>query len=576
MQTDDESLPAPPVPTIGRRELIRRSGAFATAAILLPHTVPASAAPPCHPNAGDTLVTGTGIATVATAYGEVAGYRHGSVFAFKGIPYADSTAGEHRFRAPRPPSAWTGIRSCRHFGPVCPQDKGMGRFHDEEAFIFQWNDSVEHEDCLRVNVWTPGLGDGGKRPVMVWLHGGGFVAGSGHDIPAFDGENLAQRGDVVVVTLNHRLNLLGFLDLSAHGETFADSANVGMLDIVAALEWVRDNIARFGGDPARVTVFGQSGGGGKVGALMAMPAARGLFHRAGIMSGSFRSSLPQERARRLAELVIAELGLDPRTAGRLRELPYAELRRASDAVLARENPPAGAVPDVRRIGSSFGYAPVVDGRTLPIAPFADGAPAASAGVPMMIGTTLNEFANGISHPDFEQMGEDELAARVEAEYPGRSAHIVAAFRARTPAARPCDLWSRIATAPIRHSAIAQASAKHAQQVAPAWLYVFARTAPVLDGRARAFHCADIPYAFNNTDRCASMTGGGSEARRVGEEFCDRWVAFARSGNPDLPGLPHWAPYDPVAGTTMVFEHQGRAASHPDRGELGALLDPAAG
>ena len=181
------------------------------------------------------MEAGSTFAVVETAYGKIAGYRHASVYAFKGVPYADSTAGEHRFLPPRAPVAWSGVRSCRHYGPVCPQDKGTGRFNDEEAFIFQWNDSVEREDCLRINIWTPGLSDGGKRPVMVWLHGGGFVAGSGNDIPAFDGENLARRGNAVVVTLNHRLNLLGFLDLGSYGKSFGDSANVGMLDIVAAL-----------------------------------------------------------------------------------------------------------------------------------------------------------------------------------------------------------------------------------------------------------------------------------------------------------------------------------------------------
>ena len=569
--------PSPPTPatSIDRRALLLRTGALAAAGLLLPRP-PAAVAAPLQPAAGDgTLVAGAGIATVETAHGQVAGYRHGSVFAFKGIPYADTTAGEHRFRAPRPPAAWSGVRSCRHFGPVCPQDKGMGRFNDEEAFLFQWNDSVEREDCLRVNVWTQGLDEGGKRPVMVWLHGGGFVAGSGHDIPAFDGENLARRGDVVVVTLNHRLNLLGFLDLGAYGAGFEASANAGLLDIVAALEWVRDNIARFGGDPGRVTVFGQSGGGGKVAALMGMPSARGLFHRAGIMSGSFRFALPQEKARRLAGLVVAELGLDARSIGRLQDLPYAELRRASDAVLARENPPAGGTPDVRRIGSLLGYGPVVDGRILPDAPFADGAPAASADVPMMIGTTLNEFVTGINHPEYERMEEADLVARVEAQYPGRSTPLIAAFRARTPAASPFDLWSRVATAPIRQAALAQAAAGSAQGRAPAWLYQFAHSSPVLDGRARAFHCADIPYAFYNTDRCASMTGGDDEARRIGARLCDAWVAFARSGNPNHRGLAHWAPYDAGTGTTMIFDRSSRAAAHPDRAEL-AALEAAAG
>ena len=363
-------------------------------------------------NRQDELTAGAGIAEAETRSGKVAGYRAHGIFAFKGIPYGDTTAGANRFLPPRPPKAWAGVRSSRSYGTVAPQDKGTGRLNDEEAFLFQWNDSVEGEDCLRVNVWTPGIADKAKRPVMVWLHGGGFAAGSGNDLPAFDGHNLAKRGDVVVVTLNHRLNLLGFMDLSNHGSAYAQSGNVGMLDIVAALAWVRDNIAAFGGDPGRVTIFGQSGGGAKVSTLMGMPAAKGLFHRAIVESGSFRLSNTQERSRRLADLTLRELGVSGTDLERLQTMPYADLVRASDAVMKRENKPMGPVFDMRRMASNLGFGPVLDGDVLPGSAFGPDAPGITADVPMIIGTTLNEFVTGINHPEYETMTMDELRGRL--------------------------------------------------------------------------------------------------------------------------------------------------------------------
>lgn len=288
---------------LGRRTLLKGAAAMmggaAAAPALAASTAPAAAGGrSARTGLAGEIAAGAGIATVTIEAGKVAGYVADGIHTFKGIPYAETTAGSNRFLPPKKVKPWSGVRSSRAYSFVCPQDKGTGRQNDEEAFVFQWNDSIEGEDCLRVNVWTPGLDDS-RRPVMVWLHGGGFAAGSGNDIPAFDGENLARRGDAVVVTLNHRLNVLGFMDLSHYGEKYARSGNVGMLDIVAALEWVRDNIAQFGGDPSRVMIFGQSGGGAKVSTLMGMPAAKGLFHRAIVQSGSFSQQhagkVPQAR-----------------------------------------------------------------------------------------------------------------------------------------------------------------------------------------------------------------------------------------------------------------------------------------
>jgi para-nitrobenzyl esterase len=436
--------------------------------------------------------------------------------------------------------------------------------------MFQWNDSVEGEDCLRINVWTPGINDNAKRPVMVYLHGGGFAAGSGHDIAALDGENLARRGDVVVVTLNHRLNLLGFLDLSRFGEQYAQSGNAGMLDIVAALEWVRDNIAVLGGDPGRVLIFGQSGGGAKVSTLMGMPSAKGLFHRAVVQSGSFSFGYTPDRSQRLADLMLAELGLGAASIERIHALPYAELRRASEAVLRQANPPPGSAPDVRRVAAGLGFGPVVDGKVLPMAPFAPTAPSMSAEVPMIIGTTLNEFTHALNHPEYELMTEAELAERAEKSYPTRSAAVLAAFRGRTPQAKPFDIWSRIATAPVREAAIRQAAAKAALGKAPAYLYWFTWQTPVFDGRPRAFHCAELPFVFFNADRCDTMTGGGPTARALAARVADAWIQFARTGDPNHSGLPRWTPFEAHAAPTLHFDNSPRLAAGPDRAELASL------
>ncbi len=518
----------------------------------------------------DAVVARSDVAIVDTQSGKVAGYVRKGVFAFKGIPYGDTTAGPNRFLPPKTPRPWTGIRSSRQYGYVAPQDKGTGRLNDEEAFIFQWNDSVEGEDCLRVNVWTPGINDAGRRPVMVWLHGGGFEAGSGNDIPAFDGDNLARRGDVVVVTLNHRLNVLGFLDLSKYGAAYAPSGNVGMLDIVAALEWVRDNIAGFGGDPGRVLIFGQSGGGAKVGTLMGMPSAKGLFHRAVVESGSFAFTNTPDKSQRLADLVLTELGLNSASLDRLHDLPYADLQRASVAALLKANGPAGGVPDVRSMASRASFAPVADGHVLPEAPFNPRAPELSADVPMIIGTTMNEFTTAMNHPDYELMTEPELLARTEATYPGRGAAVVAAFRARMPGAKPFDVWSRIASAPVRQAAIRQAAAKAALNRAPAYLYWFAWQTPIFDGRPRAFHCAEIPFVFANTDVCDHMTGGGSRARALSSIVSDAWIQFARTGDPNHAAMPAWAPCSREKVPTMIFDDEVRLEFDPDGPERASL------
>ncbi|HEY1313500.1 MAG TPA: carboxylesterase family protein, partial [Steroidobacteraceae bacterium] len=498
--------------TIERRAVLRGAAALlGTASASILGSAAASADPPS--SLGKPLVIAqAGTAIVQTQSGQVAGYVHAGIFAFKGVPYADTPAGANRFLPPLRCKPWTGVRSSRQYGYVAPQGARSGWANDEEAFMFAWDDGVQNEDCLRVNLWTPGINDGRKRPVMVWLHGGGFAAGSGQELRSYDGENLARRGDIVLVSLNHRLNAFGYLDLSKYGDKYASSANVGMLDIVAALEWVRDNIAAFGGDPKSVTLFGQSGGGGKVGALMGMPAAQGLFHRAIIESGSMLRVATPEKAQTLAAAIVGELGLNRSSIDQIHALPYTQILAASDKVLRERNPPLpGGVPNFRRMAETLGFAPVLDGKIIPAHPFDPKASAMSADVPMIIGTTLNEFVTAINHPEYELMTAAEVERRVKDLFGDKSAAILTAFRSRTPEAKPFDLWSRIAASTVRENAIKQAAAKAALGKAPAYLYWFTWQTPILNGRPRAFHCSEIAFVFDNTDRCDTMTGGVPEA-----------------------------------------------------------------
>ena len=505
---------------------------------------------------------------VETTAGRIRGFSANGIYAFKGIPYGASTAGAQRFMAPVKPKPWTGVRSSMALGPSSPQafnSTSIGRRggwnNDEEAFMFDWDDGRPSEDCLRVNVWTPAIGGAARRPVLVWLHGGGYSSGSSNELRMYDGESLSRRGDVVVVSLNHRLGVLGHLNLAEYGDKWSAAGNAGMLDIVLALEWVRDNVANFGGDPRSVLIFGQSGGGGKVGTLMGMPAAKGLFQRASIQSGSGVRRPPQDRSGELAAAVLQELGITRTTIDRLQELPYEKIVEAGEIARRKLNP----TPATPGTGGGVNWGPVVDGHFLPEHPWDPKASPVGAHVPLLVGTVLNDFANSIQagDPSLDEMTLEEAKKRLTATRGDKADAVLQTFQHKFPKATPYELFSRISGMTARQNAVTQAERKAAQAAAPAYLYWFHWQTPILDGRPRAYHCAELPFVFYNTDRCATMTGGGPEARELAGRIADAWVAFARTGNPNHKGLPKWPEFTAAQCPTMIFDNTCSVENAPD-------------
>ena len=519
------------------------------------------------PGTKPPIVASDEVAIAETAAGKVRGYVRDGIYTYKGIPYGETTAGSARFQPPQKAKPWTGVRSSMQYGRVCPQGPRGTWNQDEESWIFLYDDGVQGEDCLRVNLWTPGINDNKKRPVMVWLHGGGFVSGSSQEHRSYDGERLSRRGDVVVVSLNHRLGPLGYLNLAPYGEEYASSAHLGMLDIIMALQWVRDNIANFGGDPGNVTIFGQSGGGGKVGTLMAMPAAQGLFHRAIVQSGSFLRAVTPERSAMLTKATLDELNLNPSQLDQLQAVPLRKLIEAGDAALQKNHLQGGFVWS--RVADSLGWGPVVDGKLLPRHSFDPVAPAISAQVPMLIGTTLNEFTTSLNHPENEAMTEAEIQKRLGDMYGNDPEHIIEVFRASHPGAKPFDIFSLAMTAQVRQGAVLQAGLKAAQGT-PAYLYWFTWKTHVLDGRPRSIHCIDLPFCFDNTDRSENLTGGGPGPLALAANVSEAWIHFARSGNPNHPGIPHWPAFSGESCPTMIFDTRCKLENNPDKEERQAL------
>lgn len=504
---------------------------------------------------GRELQTASQATTVQTVSGKVAGYMDGGIYTYKGIPYAKA----ERFMPPVPADSWDGIRSNRAYGPTCPQGKRMGWYSDEQAFSFDWNDGFPDEDCLRVNIWTPGINDGKKRPVMVWLHGGGYSTGSGQELPSYDGRNLAAKGDVVVVTLNHRLNVLGFLDLSVYGEKYAHSGNVGLLDLVAALDWVQANIGNFGGDTSNVTIFGQSGGGGKVSTLLATPSAKGKFHKAIVQSGAMLRTMESKWSRRIGAAVVEELGIAPGKIDELQKVPYEKLLAAGEKAIANIRPEADKAGFTSFI---FGWAPTVEGCVLPRQPFDPEAPEQSKDIPVMIGTTIHEFSMSTYVPQLRTIDKNGATEYIRTKYGEKTDEFLQLFEKTYPEYQPKDLIDTDFI--FRPSAVEQARLKARQGGAKVYTYIFAWESPVLDGILRSTHCMEIPFVFNNADLHSSMTGGGEDAVKLAERMSQCWINFAHTGNPNTGDIPEWPAYDYSEGATMFFNNDCEVKYNHDK------------
>jgi para-nitrobenzyl esterase len=467
---------------------------------------------------------------------------------FLGIPFTKPPVGGLRFEPPQPAERWTGLYPALAFGPVFPQS-----YDETEPSSLYFQD----EDCLRLNVWTPAVDDG-KRPVMVFIHGGGYIWGSSAD-PLYDGANLSRRGQLVVVSLNYRMGTLGYLDLSdVGGDAYADSGNLAILDQIAALRWVRDNIARFGGNPGNVTIFGESGGARKVPMLMAMPPAKGLFHKAIIQSGSGLDAPSQVEAISLGRELLKKLGIAEGDREALKRAGTQAIFDAQPAAAPAASPAGQLTMPIR------GFVPCVDGIALPRKPFTPDAPAISAKIPILIGSNKDEMTIFRARdPKFGTSTDVDFTAYMRQQLPGKAETLIPALRAAFPGYSPSHLITVMETLKGYWIAtVLQAERKAAQGAAPVYVYLLAWETPVDGGRHRAHHALDLPLVFNNIETSRSMVGPGPEPQRVADQMSAAWIAFARSGDPNTDGLPQWRPYDLKSRATMIFNLDSHVQNDP--------------
>jgi para-nitrobenzyl esterase len=511
-----------------------------------------------------------GSRVIETVKGPVQGLIANGVAAFKGIPYAAPPIGARRFQAPQPVAAWTEIFDATGFGAPAMQSYDRTLNGSELSiqlatlFTMRTEMKYDNEDCLYLNVWTPAVDEAGldrQRPVMVWFHGGGYSYGSG-SWPIYDGTNLARKGDVVVVTVNHRLNVFGYLHLAEiAGPAYADSGNAGMLDLVASLQWVRDNIAGFGGDPHNVTIMGESGGGSKVSTLLAMPAADGLFDKAIVQSGPGLTAVPASAATRNAKAVLAELGIEGSDMTALTSLSTETIMAAYDAAQANA-------------GGGFGLrlAPVVDDRHLRRHPFTPDAPAQSKDIPLMIGFNKDEWTIfNTAEPWFGQLTEEDLPEKAASVVGDKADRLLAAERAHHPGYTPTYLYNVLMSdARMLIGSTTLAERKAAQHGAPVFLYYLTWETPVGGGIFKTPHTLDIPFMFDNVDRAVALTGDGPEARSLENQMSSAWIAFARTGDPNNAALPQWPSYDAESRATMLFDAPPHVVDDP-KGDVRAIL-----
>jgi para-nitrobenzyl esterase len=513
------------------------------------------------------LFIGDSIALADTSYGKVRGYVLRGIHYFLGIPYGADTSGANRFMPPQKPEPWMDVFPAIWWGNTAPQNM-ENRYADRYAsFRDRWNYDDVSEDCLRINVFTPSVNDGQRRPVMLWLHGGGFTNGNGIEQDGYNGENFARFGNVVFCSVNHRLGPLGYTNLAGvGGEQFASSGNVGMLDIVAALEWIRDNIANFGGDPENVTIMGQSGGGAKVCLLTAMPSAQGLFHKAVVLSGASTRAAEKEYAEKLGSYVLKEAGLRSAQAGKLQEMPwkdyYAIATKAHMKLNAEMPAGGGPVAMMRR-----GFSPFVDGVILPQHPYYPEPAPTAAHVPVIICSTLNEMSPSWTDSTLENITLDHVVERVresagfESGFGDKAEEVIDAYAKAFPDKKPVEIWSMVSS--NRKSVVELADAKCKQQ-APVFVSWFCWQPPLFDKRIRAFHCVDICFWFYNTELMLSHTGGGARPRKLSAKMASYLLQFMRTG--DLSGgeLQSWPRYTSANGEVMILDDVCEVKNDPDR------------
>jgi para-nitrobenzyl esterase len=502
-------------------------------------------------------------AVAKTQYGKVRGYIDGGVFTFKGIPYGQNTGGENRWLPAKPPQPWQDEYPALIYGANCPQ-----RLHDwtsiEQVFIQDWDDGYQSEDMLKLNVWTPSLT--GKRAVMVYFHGGGYGFGSAYELPSHEGAQMARNHDVVQVSVNHRLNVLGFLDVSEiGGEAYADSSNVGMTDLVASLRWIRDNIANFGGDPDKVLIYGQSGGGSKVTTLMAMPSATGLYHRAAFQSGGGGGQPSAEQSRELGRQIMVQLGLGPHDIGALQKMDWATLSKANTAAANKVNGrPQGGPVMTPGAPIPVGAGPTADGRVVTMISYFGDAPEISKNIPIMLGS-VSEEGNRMASKPTEAEWHATLAATMG---DAKATALIAAMKKAHPEKSVRTLSYGVHALGSRTTVVNQATLRYKQKGAPAYTYYFSWQSPMLED-AGAWHTAELAFCFDNTKRCEQGTGNTPEAQKLAKTMATAWANFARTGNPSQPGLP-WEPFEPVRGRTMVFDNRCRMEDDPE-GALRKML-----
>ena len=516
-----------------------------------------------------TLRIGDNIALTQTDYGKVRGYVLRGIYYFLGMPYGADTSGANRFMPPQKPKPWSNVYPALWWGNSAPQSMENRYANPFSSFRDHWNYGDVNEDCLRINVLTPGIQDGKKRPVLFWIHGGGFLFGNGIEQDGYNGENFARFGDAVFCSVNHRLGPFGFCNLAGvGGKEFAASGNVGMLDIVAALEWVRSNISNFGGDPDNVTIIGQSGGGAKVCILTAMPSAKGLFHKAGVLSGALRKSGEKEYSEKLGAAVLKEAGLTTAELGKLQAMPwkdfYALAMRAEKRIEGQHG----------TSGIMRAFVPVVDGSVLPQHPYHPVASATAAHVPMIISSVQNEQSPSWTDSSLESVTLEEVIEKLKVKagfsghgYGEKSKEIVQAYAKAFPDKKPVEIWSLVSS--NRQSVVALADAK-SKQAAPVYVDWFTWQPPLFDSRMRAFHTLDICFWFYNTDVMLSHTGGGPRPRALSTKMANALLQFMKTGSPNGPGLAEWPQYSSDLGQTMILDDTCELRNDPDGAARKAL------